>query len=198
LAGQDWLESFQYQPADQDQGQNQDQMGGKLSVLLSRAGFEQVQSNGIETLENQYSGLLTHLPDGSAAPTLSFARPAALLRFDLPRSVEFESLRYWRADTGGQVFLLEVASGWDVFSGHFPGHPILPGIMQLQWAAQFAHHLMNKPEIPDEVLQLKFHNVFVPPGWLILELSTKSESEIGFQLSSQAGVHGKGRLRYAG
>lgn len=131
---------------------------------------------------------------------LSMSLPEQLKNYDLPASPEFAAIRQWQNDDSRQVFLLEVGSDWPVFEGHFPGRPILPGIVQVHWAVQFAQVFMDKPATPAEIKQLKFRNIFQPPGALQLELVKTSEHELGFTWCSMAGespqVHAQGRLRY--
>ena len=37
----------------------------------------------------------------------------------------------------GQTFTLAMDPGLTAFQGHFPGHPILPGVVQVDWAIRF-------------------------------------------------------------
>ncbi len=190
LADQDWLESFQVFSGGESTADS-------LCIVLSSAGFERVQEQGINAVLDQCRDLLASLPSNEPSPQIEFARPAQLDDLGLPLAPEYAALRYWQVETERQAFLLEVDSDWEVFSGHFPDFPILPGIIQLHWAAQYAHHFMGRAELPLEVRQLKFHNIFVPPGWLVLELQEISGSVLKFLVSSVGGVHAQGKLLYA-
>lgn len=66
-------------------------------------------------------------------------------------------------------YSLRVESGHPAFSGHFPGQPILSGLIQVDWAARLGHdafgplgtflgveHLkFQAPILPDEPLELR-------------------------------------------
>lgn len=56
------------------------------------------------------------------------------------------------------------------FSGHFPGHPILPGIVQLDWAIVFGQECFQLPQRVRSVERLKFNAPVFPPCQLILTL----------------------------
>ncbi|MDZ4729176.1 MAG: hypothetical protein SH820_04465 [Xanthomonadales bacterium] len=130
-----------------------------------------------------------------------------LQSYKLPATPEFAAICHWHKQDSRQVFLLNVESDWPVFAGHFPHQPILPGIMQVHWAVQFAQVFMGKSASPIEIKQLKFRNIFIPPGRLELELSALSGHELSFKFCSalnepdqaelHAQVHAQGRLRYA-
>ena len=45
------------------------------------------------------------------------------------------------------------------FQGHFPGNPILPGIVQLHWAIGFSMGLLGFSEAPHDIKRLKFKNI---------------------------------------
>ncbi|ABD71686.1 conserved hypothetical protein [Rhodoferax ferrireducens T118] len=72
------------------------------------------------------------------------------------------------------VVALPFAADHPVFAGHFPGHPIVPGVLLLDWAqaaieAQLGHHLQALAEA-------KFHSPATPADPL----------ELGFEVGNSA------------
>lgn len=199
LEQQDWCANAQQHK--HSGGQNSATgTAGCVQLRLSAAGYERVHAHGIASLQEAYADLLkihfTDLPIAGPLPRLEFCQAAEMQAYALPDVPEFSSVRYWLKEPHRQLFLLEVAADWPVFQGHFPHTPILAGIVQLHWAARFAHLFEGRNEIPSEVRQLKFRNVFIPPGWLELELQTTAADQLSFQFSSLAGIHAQGRLHY--
>ena len=90
---------------------------------------------------------------------------------------------------------LDIAPQLRVFDGHFPGAPVLPGVVQLDWALQFGRQAFALPPRFLRVEQLKFSQPVLPP--LQLELSLEwndSARQLNFRFSSQLGLHSSGRL----
>lgn len=62
------------------------------------------------------------------------------------------------------------------FDGHFPDHPILPGIVQLEWACLLANsHLKLKPYHTMTIKQLKFMQVILPETYISLHLQYRHD-----------------------
>jgi 3-hydroxymyristoyl/3-hydroxydecanoyl-(acyl carrier protein) dehydratase len=55
--------------------------------------------------------------------------------------------------------------------GHFPGRPVLPGVVQLRWAITLAKHLWPQLGEVGAVSNLKFQKPVLPPAALRLELA---------------------------
>jgi 3-hydroxymyristoyl/3-hydroxydecanoyl-(acyl carrier protein) dehydratase len=94
---------------------------------------------------------------------------------------------------------LEVEARLPAFDGHFPEHPVLPGVLQLDWAERFAREAFGAALLPafDGLDQLKFQQV-IPPGLTVelrLELNAAG-SELRFALTSRLGNHASGKLRF--
>lgn len=83
------------------------------------------------------------------------------------------------------------------FPGHFPGTPVLPGIVQLHWAAIAATCLYGFDGAPRTVSRLKFKKVVVPPRQLFLRLEAGKPGEIHFTFTSGQHQHSLGTLIFS-
>lgn len=93
-----------------------------------------------------------------------------------------------------QRLFLDISNDLDWFQGHFPGTPVLAGVVQLHLAVGASMALFKFNQIPVEVARLKFKNIVTPPCILELELSKLSEREVQFEFSSPGKIHSLGRL----
>ena len=84
------------------------------------------------------------------------------------------------------------------FEGHFPGFPVLPGVVQLHWAVDFARQEFGIESVPADVLRLKFKSVITPPLVIDLKLVRTGPDEVRFDYTSADAQHSEGRLRFAG
>jgi len=99
------------------------------------------------------------------------------------------------------VAALAVDAGLAAFDGHFQQTPILPGVVQVEWAARFAAQALPVPG-PDRFLRLdglKFLQIVRPGCEVRLELEWQAEKQtLVFTLASDAGRHATGRIVYRG
>lgn len=96
------------------------------------------------------------------------------------------------------LFELEISEDLEWFSGHFPGLPVLPGVVQLRWAVELAKEHFKLGAGPLEVLRLKFKSVVIPPSRINLALSKTSDTEATFEYTGTDAVYSQGKLRFAG
>ncbi len=75
------------------------------------------------------------------------------------------------------------------FEGHFPGHPILPGVVTLGWMMMAAERLLGHPVGSVELLNVKFQVVILPGTALELTLARKPAGRLQGIVRSEAGVH---------
>lgn len=83
-----------------------------------------------------------------------------------------------------------------IFRGHFPGNPILAGIVQVHWAATFASNLFKYDQVPVQIKRLKFKKVVQPPAILTLTLSQVETHSIQFEFTSETYSHSMGLLLF--
>lgn len=70
-------------------------------------------------------------------------------------------------------FTVDPDSSW--FDGHFPDRPILPGVVQIGWAAHFAADLCGRNEPPAQLERIKFRRPILPGACLTLRLARVSD-----------------------
>lgn len=81
------------------------------------------------------------------------------------------------------------------FNGHFPGTPILPGVVQLHWVVAFVKQTFALADFEvRDVEVLKFKTVIVPDQQLELTLTRKKADKFAFSYQSDKGLHASGRL----
>jgi len=83
------------------------------------------------------------------------------------------------------------------FDGHFDGSPILPGVVQLDWAIARGRLYFPVPPIFRGVSMLKFQQVIQPGATVQLELAwDAAKSNLQFRYLSEAGQHASGRIAF--
>lgn len=80
------------------------------------------------------------------------------------------------------------------FSGHFPGSPILPGIVQLHWAIHFSEKLIGKKTFIGTE-NLKFQHILQPGDTVVLKLSWNAvQAKLSFSYAAGEKRHSSGRI----
>ena len=93
---------------------------------------------------------------------------------------------------------LDIHEDLACFRGHFPGVPVLPGVVQLHWAVQVAREQFGLRENPLDVQRLKFKSVVIPPAAIQLELIRVGPADVRFEYTSQGHQYSEGCLKFAG
>lgn len=97
------------------------------------------------------------------------------------------------------LLAVEVPANSPYFDGHFPGSPILPGVVQLEWALLLGREHFALPPDFLRLETLKFQQIIAPGARLTLELTWAKESgRLGFKLTSAVGAHASGRIVLGG
>ena len=76
---------------------------------------------------------------------------------------------------GTTTFQFKFAASDPVFAGHFPGHPILPGVFQLELVRVAAEVMRACPLAIGEVRKAKFQRPILPDEVVALELKLSDD-----------------------
>ncbi|QGZ64616.1 AMP-binding protein [Paraburkholderia acidisoli] len=146
-------------------------------VVLSAAGREALRRDGRVVLLKALRRHLANWFDAVVLPRhwrILRALPVdargkvpaqAVARAFMAREEGFELLAEWD-EANGRAFELRVPPALAHFAGHFPGLPILPGVVQVDWAMRLAGEWLPHARVLASVEQLKFLAP-VPPGALL-------------------------------
>lgn len=117
-------------------------------------------------------------------------------------NIEADNQPWWvhrSQDSRQFTGLLYVQPDLSVFQGHFPDNPILPGVLQIDWAVHTtAEAFATLPASAfSGMSQIKFIQPIAPGSWLKLEL-TCNDTGAAFVYSNQQSACTKGRLHHHG
>jgi acyl-coenzyme A synthetase/AMP-(fatty) acid ligase len=179
-------------------------------VALSPAGLHMLRNQGRRALTE---GLRQHLKGHCEALALPrrwrFVRqlpgntqgklPQAELqvRLEEPRPTQPQLLSQQQQDGQWRVEL-QVPVDLAHFSGHFPQTPVLPGVVQIDWALQLARQLLDLPAHFVGIEVLKFQQLARPGDRLQLQLRFDAErSKLHFSFRQDDAPCSSGRILLA-
>jgi 3-hydroxymyristoyl/3-hydroxydecanoyl-(acyl carrier protein) dehydratase len=83
------------------------------------------------------------------------------------------------------------------FEGHFSQAAVLPGVVQIMWAEQFARDYVDLVGEFSSMQKVKFKDIVSPGAVLTLSLNyDASKGQLDFRYESTRSQHSQGRLRY--
>jgi 3-hydroxymyristoyl/3-hydroxydecanoyl-(acyl carrier protein) dehydratase len=98
------------------------------------------------------------------------------------------------AAAGAEVDLV-VPPGLRYFRGHFPGAPVVPGVVQIQWAILLARKLLQAGGEFAGMKAVKFLEVMLPGTTATLKLDySHANGELRFSFESAQARYSNGRL----
>lgn len=192
LEGNDWVHSAVLER------QSKGQAGKRLRLGLSAAGHRMILDQGIENFVAQIRTRWQRSGKSNFIPEVGFITPAPSRLSSVANGEDISAIRSWIEEAGQHRLLLEVTDALSCFRGHFPGFPVLSGVVQLHWAARLAACLFGLGPEVREIKQLKFRRTVIPPCWLELSLAQTRASEVRFEWSSHNEVHAQGSLVFTG
>lgn len=99
-----------------------------------------------------------------------------------------------RHETGIELSLyLDPEITW--FQGHFPELPILPGVVQIDWAVHYGQRYFVIPGQFKNLVDLRFQKLICPDSTISLFLSyDETKQQLRFTYRSDKGDHSRGRI----
>jgi 3-hydroxymyristoyl/3-hydroxydecanoyl-(acyl carrier protein) dehydratase len=83
------------------------------------------------------------------------------------------------------------------FDGHFAGAPILPGVVQVDWAIFYGRQCFDLPPLFQGIHALKFQHVIRPGMPVVLELlHDPAKSSLTFRYASEQTQHSSGKIMF--
>jgi 3-hydroxymyristoyl/3-hydroxydecanoyl-(acyl carrier protein) dehydratase len=180
------------------------------AVVLTEAGLEQLKIVGRNTFISQLRTLLYRWFDAVVLPRkwlLLDSMPLTsqgkidqhILKELLdPDNQKLPQVQSAYATPSNVELALKVPEDLIYFADHFPGYPILPGVVQIAWVEHFStlFFAITQPFLRMEVI--KFVKIIQPGDELKLTLKWNiSPDKLQFNFRSELGVHSSGRLIYA-
>jgi acyl-CoA synthetase (AMP-forming)/AMP-acid ligase II/3-hydroxymyristoyl/3-hydroxydecanoyl-(acyl carrier protein) dehydratase len=83
------------------------------------------------------------------------------------------------------------------FPGHFPGAPVVPGVLQLDWVMELATELLNESPRIAEIESLKFSAPLRPGDSFRILVRVVAKSRVDFRIWGESGAYARGRVRLA-
>lgn len=95
-------------------------------------------------------------------------------------------------------YRLRIDADLTVFEGHFPGFPILPGVVQIDWAIKLGRTLLAADSVFQSMHRIKFMRPITGDTHLQLALSTTPDGRnLTFKYYDDGHVYSSGRLLFA-
>ncbi len=84
------------------------------------------------------------------------------------------------------------------FQGHFPGRPILPGVVQIDWVVRFADRYLGTNIESAQNFKVKFKSIIEPDRLLTMVLQQPIDNRILiFEFRGETGVLSSGSIELA-
>ena len=101
-----------------------------------------------------------------------------------------------RVDAATAEIVLTVPPDLDYLRGHFPGVPVVPGVVQIKWAVGFARSRLGAGGDFAGMEQLKFQKVMTPGVTVTLALEYQAaDGKLRFSFRAGDARYSSGSLR---
>ena len=182
------------------------------AVILTAAGRQALVDQGKLALSRALTAALDGIVEAVARPRYwrfvtefpvdSQGKTTAALLGDLFAVKEYlTEPQLLASDTKANSAQIElmVPSNLLYLQGHFPGTPILPGVVQVQWAQALAQQIFGELGSFLRLEKLKFQQVIFPQHKVGLTLVWNAEDRrLDFSYSSDGCIHSSGRIVFSG
>lgn len=166
----------------------------RVQIELSLSGHQLIRDHGMQEFERR---MQSHRPNHDYHEIYWDIRPVAsdVSLQDIPQpGPDFPRVLSVFDEPPQRRLLMDISPQLDWFRGHFPGNPVLPGVVQLHWAVIVSLAFFRFRFVPAEIKRLKFKSVVIPPKVLELAVCRAGENEVQFEYASLGQQHAEGRL----
>jgi 3-hydroxymyristoyl/3-hydroxydecanoyl-(acyl carrier protein) dehydratase len=102
-----------------------------------------------------------------------------------------------RTETESIVLALRIPEGLAYFSGHFDKVPIVPGVVQIQWAIHYARQYLGLNRAFSHMEVVKFKELLLPGQHLNLSLHYREDTcKLTFCYQSETTEYSSGRIYF--
>lgn len=181
-------------------------------AVLSTAGRDQLASSGKPALDRELRLRLAGLVEPVAMPRrwryldqmpqdaqgkTTHARLMALLGSKLDPRPRLPQVRLLEQDAQRVLLEVTVPPNLLYFDGHFAQAPVLPGVVQVDWAILYGRQHFSLGPAFRSMHSLKFQNVIRPGVPVSLELvHDPARDRLAFRYFSAVGAHAGGRILF--
>jgi 3-hydroxymyristoyl/3-hydroxydecanoyl-(acyl carrier protein) dehydratase len=81
------------------------------------------------------------------------------------------------------------------FPGHFPDLPVVPGVLQLDWAMELVAELLDATPRIEAIESLKLLAPLEPGGRFRIRVRVTPEARVDLKIWSEGAEHARGRVR---
>lgn len=140
---------------------------------------------------------LDALPVDARGKTTAAQLLALLALVDPPARPRHPFVRVLEQDAARVLLELTVPADLLYLDGHFDAAPVLPGVVQVDWAIHYDAQYLGRAGVFAGMQALKFQQMIRPGCPVRLELSRDAaKGSLAFRYFSEAGAHASGRILY--
>jgi acyl-coenzyme A synthetase/AMP-(fatty) acid ligase len=140
---------------------------------------------------------LDALPVDARGKTTAAQLLALLAPVDAPARPRHPCVRVLERDAARVLLELTVPADLLYLDGHFDAAPVLPGVVQVDWAIHYGEMHLGRAGVFAGMQALKFQQMIRPERPVRLELSRDAaKGSLAFRYFSEAGAHASGRILY--
>ena len=166
----------------------------RVQIEVSLSGHRLIRDHGIQEFERRIRLHQASFGHNKVCWDIRPAESVASLN-EIPQpGTDFPRVLSVFDETQQRRLLMDISSKLEWFCGHFPGNPVLPGVVQLHWAVIVSLAFFRFRSVPAEIKRLKFKSIVVPPKVLELTVCRTEENEVQFVYASLRQQHSEGRL----